>query len=250
MAEMLLYGRPEMLDRNRHAKLRYKPPTDFSFARGVPLVPLMAAEFPVACRTYPIVFVQVPNGALVTYAALSVTQDGNGFIDESGRWTAPYIPAFIRRYPFVLAQVAEKPNDFSVAFDAESKCFSETEGDRLLGEDGKPGKMLESHIEFLKQFHAEGRRTQQLLDLLKAEELLMPFNIDIVREVDKTRYSIRDMLVVDEKKLAKLADDKAIDLFRKGLLGAIYAHLISLQNFAAVANRTGKSTAEIPWWAK
>ena len=31
-------------------------------------------------------------------------KDQNLYLDDAGKWTARYIPAFVRRYPFVFAQ--------------------------------------------------------------------------------------------------------------------------------------------------
>jgi len=80
---------------------------------------------------------------------------------------------------------------------------------------------------------------------------LIPYNVDIVRGSDKTQFAVRNALVVDEAKLQNLAAEKAATYLKTGMLGMIYAHLISLQSFLSVANRAGgKDTDSIQWWAK
>ncbi len=109
MAELLFYNRPARLNRIAHAKLRFTPLANFEFARKVTSIPLMAVEFPLACRQYPIIFVQSPEGVVVAQAVLSLAEGVNSFVDDQGRWTATYVPAFIRRYLFVLAEIPGKP---------------------------------------------------------------------------------------------------------------------------------------------
>jgi hypothetical protein len=251
MAELLFYNRPARLNRITHAKLRYTPLADFEFARKVTAVPLMAAEFPLACRQYPIIFTQSPDGTVMAQAVLSLAEGTNSFINEKGQWTAIYIPAFIRRYPFVLAEIPGKPDDFDVAFDEGSGCFHPQKGEHLFDDHGAPTTLLQAQVDFLKNFHAEHQRTRQALETLKTDGLLTPFNVDIVRGGDKAKFAVRNMLVVDEAKLGTLAPEKVGAYIKNGTLAMIYAHLISLQSFLAVANRTGDPAADVsPWWAK
>ena len=251
MAELLLYTRPTRLNRITHAKLRFTPLTNFEFARNVTAVPLMAVEFPIACRQYPIIFTRSPEGVVGAHAVLSLAEGVNSFIDEKGQWTATYIPAFIRRYPFVLAEIPGKPDDFDVAFDEGSGCFHPSKGEPLFDDHGAPTPFLQAQIDFLKNYHTEHQRTRQILESLKADGLLIPFNVDIVRGGDKAQFAVRNTLVVDEAKLSSLAPEKLAAYLKSGVLAMLYAHLISLQSFLAVANRMGAPSADVsPWWAK
>lgn len=251
MAELLFYQRPARLNRVAHSKLRFTPLTNFEFARKVTAVPLMAAEFPVACRQYPIIFVQTQEGEVLAQAVLSLTEGINSFIDDKGQWTATYVPAFIRRYPFVLAEIPGKPDDFDVAFDEGSGCFHPKKGESLFDDHGAPTAFLQAQIDFLKNFHGEHQRTRRVLGALKTDGLLIPYNVDIVRGKDKAQFAVRNALVVDEAKLTALAPEKAGSYLTSGMLAMVYAHLISLQSFLAVANRSGDPTADVsPWWAK
>jgi hypothetical protein len=249
--ELLFYNRPARLNRITHAKLRYTPLTNLEFTRKIIRIPLMAAEFPLACRQFPIVFVQAPDGTVGAVAVLSLTEGINSFVDDKGQWTATYVPAFIRRYPFVLAEIPGKPDDFDVAFDEGSGCFHPKKGEPLFDDHGAPSAFLNAQIEFLRNFHGEHQRTRLALATLKTDGLLTPYNVDIVRGSDKTKFEVRNVLVVDEAKLQNLAAEKAATYLKTGMLGMIYAHLISLQSFLSVANRAvGKDADSIQWWTK
>ena len=251
MAELLFYQKPVRMNTTAHNKLRFTPLSNFEFASKVSAVPLIVAEFPVACRQYPIVFIEGPNKMLSAQAVLSLEQERNSFLDEKGNWTATYVPAFIRRYPFVLAEIAGKPDDFDVAFDEASGCFDKKKGELLFEEQGTPTKFMQEQIDFLRLFHAEYKRTQQFLDVLQKEELLTPYNVDIVRGGDQARFAVRSAMVINESKLQNLASENASLYLKNGFLALMYAQLISLQSFLPLANRAGdQATSKTPWWAK
>jgi hypothetical protein len=251
MPELLFYQKPTRLNTVTHGKLRFTPLSNFEFASKVNSVPLIAAEFPIACRQYPIVIIGGPNGTLSAQAVLSLEQDRNSFLDETGNWTATYVPAFIRRYPFVLADIPGKPDDFDVAYDEASGSFDKKKGDPLFDDGGSPTKFLQEQIDFLRLFHAESKRTQEFLEVLKKEDLLTPYNVDIVRGADHARFAIRSAMVINETKLQNLPSEKASTYLKNGFLALMYAQLISLQSLLALANRAGdQTTSKTPWWAK
>jgi hypothetical protein len=251
MAELGLYQKPVRLNRFAHAALRYTPPANYLFSRTLTGVPVMGVEFPAACRQYPIVFVRAEGGGLSAQAVLSVQAEENAFVDRQGQWTATYIPAFVRRYPFVLAEIPGNPSDFDVAFDEASDCFSPDHGEALFADEkGEPSPLLKSQVEFLRSVQIEHGRTQEFLKELESADLLIPRNVDIVR-ADKQRFGLRNAMVVDETRLSALPPDKVQAYLGAGYLGWIYAHLISLQCFLALANRAGQPLEDlVPWWAK
>lgn len=107
MAEVLFYERPVPLNRTQHKDLRLKGIPSLRFAAGVHSVPLTGVEFPAAARDLPILFAGSSMEEAGPMALLGLRQNENLFIDADGQWAAnTYVPAFVRRYPFVLA---EKP---------------------------------------------------------------------------------------------------------------------------------------------
>jgi hypothetical protein len=250
MAELLMYERPVRLNRFAHAGLLYTPPADYMFCRHLTAVPLMAAEFPAACRHYPIVFVKAGDEVISAQAVLSLRAGENAFVNEQGKWTAPYIPAFVRRYPFVLADIPGKSADFDVAFDEASPCFSPDHGESLFSAEGEPSPLLKSQFDFLRAFQQEHQRLQEFGRALDRAGLLTAQNVDVVR-ADRERFGVRNALVVDESKLTALPPATVQSFLTAGYFGWIYSHLISLQCFLSLANRAGQAPEElVPWWAK
>ena len=78
-----------------------------------------------------------------------------------------------------------------MAYDEASGSFDKKKGDPLFDDGGSPTKFLQEQIDFLRLFHAESKRTQEFLEVLKKEDLLIPYNVDIVRGADHARFAIR-----------------------------------------------------------
>ncbi|MAE66106.1 MAG: hypothetical protein CMJ18_17685 [Phycisphaeraceae bacterium] len=227
----VFYNKVEVLSPETHADLRFDPLPDLGFARGATSVPLLAEEFAAACVRFPIVFARGTSesdgadGEVMAHALLSLGSDGNRFIGDNGQWTAPYMPAYIRRYPFVLANLPE--DRFAVAFDPECGGFGTEKGDRLY-EDGKPSAFLDKEINFLRKVHHGHHRTLEAIRIMQSEELLRPIDINIDRAGN--RSTVRNLMAIDEEKLRQIPADKAGEWVANGLMLTMYAQLISMKN--------------------
>lgn len=220
MAELLFYRAPVLLDRTRHAGLRYTPSADFSFARDVNSVPLLGVEFFEASRSLPVVFADDAQGRKFPLALLSLANNHNTQLSTDGKWAGGYTPAFVRRYPFALT------DDKNVCFDEQAPHFSAEAGETLFA-DGQPGKTMESVIGFLRQFDAEHARTREFCDALQAKSLFKPFALQVVT-ADRSMLRLGGLTVIDETQLQQLDAETVDAWFRKGWIAWIYAHLHSL----------------------
>lgn len=244
MAEVLFYERPVPLNRTEHKDLRLKSVPNAKFAMNTHSVPLTGVEFPLAARDLPIVFAGNDINDAGPIALLGLRQDENLFVDADGQW-APntYIPAFVRRYPFVLA---EKPpgqdgDDMTVFLDERYEGFGTDEGERLFKEDGSDTEMLINAVKFLGDFQQNVARTRWFMQQLSKHDLLIPRNIRLQRgAIDSSTsksINLNGVFVVDEDKLRQLDEKTAHEFAREGVFGWIYAHLMSLTNINRLAQR-------------
>ncbi len=227
MTTLLLYKDIQALNREQHQALKLQQSENCDFAASTHLVPVAGLEFFQAARHYPLVF--IGEGSQATpIALLGLKQGHNGYLDDEQRWQAnTYIPAFIRRYPFVLAQ--DEASNFTVCFDAAFTGWSEEQGKDLFDEQGRNSDYLDEMIQFLQNFTAEMERTRAFVEKLHALELLSPRAIKLSHSSGES-FVLSDFLAVDEEKFLALADEQVLDLHRSGFLGWIYAHLMSLGN--------------------
>ncbi|NII75782.1 hypothetical protein FHW84_004393 [Dyella sp. SG562] len=238
MAEVLFYERPVPLNRTQHKDLRLKGIPSLRFAAGVHSVPLTGVEFPAAARDLPILFAGSSMEEAGPMALLGLRQNENLFVDADGQWAAnTYVPAFVRRYPFVLAEkpAGEEGDDFTVFLDEAYEGFGSDEGERLFQEDGTDSEMLKNAVNFLGEFQQHVGRTQWFMEQIRKHDLLEPRNIRL--EKDGKAINLNGLYVVSEEKLRKLDAKTAQEFLQEGVFGWIYAHLLSLSNIDRVAQR-------------
>lgn len=226
MKSMLIYEQPVGLHRERHRNLRVGPSAQrYAFARGTNSVLLAASELPQASLHYPCVFVTTDDGPAMA-ALLGLRDQENLFVDAAGDWQCDcYVPAFVRRYPFVLAQ-APGASDCTVCIDESYPGLNEIDGERLFDAAGRDSPWLDQAKRFLIQFRQEMEASRGFAQRLTELGLLVERAIDY--PLAGRSASLSGSLVVDEPRLLALPAQEVEALFRPGWLGLIYAHLASL----------------------
>ncbi|MEX0959321.1 MAG: SapC family protein [Burkholderiales bacterium] len=235
MPTLLFYNKPVLLNREAHRNLKLRAVPSFAFAAATNSVPLSGIEFAAAARQMPIVFINDANQQPAPIALLGLRKDENLFIDADGRWDGSYVPAFIRRYPYVLGDKG-LPDEFNVCIDEEFPGFNTEEGDPLFNEDGSESDALKRAMDFLNAYQADAKRTQAFCAELNRLDLLVP-QVITVNLKDGKKSNLDGFSLVDEKRLAQLSDADAGNLLRSGYLGWIYAHLLSTHNVNELARR-------------
>ena len=228
---MLFYKEIVPLDKNNHAALRVAPVTDFGFARDTVVIPLAAIEFAHAAREYPIAFVRDEHGAVSSVAVVGLREGENLFIDDKGLWKGAYLPAYLRRYPFVLGTLTGK-KDPVICIDMAYEGIGKAEGEPLFDSAGNPSSYLQGQMELAADFEAQVRLTGSMIGLLEEYDLLKPVSVKV--ETSSGSLALNGLEVVDEDRLQGLEADQVQKLFEQGFLLALYAHLISQGNFKAL----------------
>jgi hypothetical protein len=227
---VLLYERPEPLDARRHANLGLiNSDNPFSFVAKQHFVPLHVGEFGPASINYPIIFAGEARSPL---AVVGMTAGENLFVAEDGGYRpGVYVPAFIRRYPFVgaLDEVAQK---MVVCIDRASSLWVEGGGDVPLFENGQPTEFTKSCIDFCGQFDADRRQTELFVKMLTELDLFETRQTTFTPRTPEGEAGepqlVAEFFGVSEDRLKALPTEKLLELRDNGGLGQIYAHLISL----------------------
>ena len=226
---VLFYGKPEPLSVEAHGTLGVDPvEKPYGFVAKTNLVPLTVTEFAPAALSYPVIFI---GDARMPVAVMALRGGENLFVSEAGEFRAEaYIPAYVRRYPFVFANDdAQKRLILCVDRDAP---FIREGGATPMFVDGKPSSYVEQAMEFCNNFELERQRTDAFVKLLTELDLLDTREAMFTpRNPDGTAgapQKIAEYFAVSEEKLKALPADKLVELRDNGALGQIYAHLVSL----------------------
>lgn len=221
----ILYKQIAPLEREKHRDLKIDTLAEpLAFARGAHIVPALVEEFAAAAREFPIVF--LPEGESVAPAFMLGLKPGvNGFVDGKGLWTGSYLPAYIRRYPFIFGDVPGR--DPILCIDEGYEGFRTGRGQRLFDDGGAPSRQLVGALEFASNFRAAAERTQAFVEALRRHDLFKTVSLD-VKNPRVGEIKIDDVTIVDEAKLDALPDGALLELARAGWLKAAHAHVVSL----------------------
>ncbi|NWG46594.1 MAG: SapC family protein [Alphaproteobacteria bacterium] len=230
----VLYHRIEALHPSTHGRLAIRKVIGpYSFAAEAHAIPVTAQEFPFLLKTFPIVF--SGGEQPLPLAVLGLRQGENLFVDEDGDWAEGiYIPAYIRRYPFLFA-TDEKAERYTLAIDTSSALVG-TDGENKLFEGEEPTDYLKQILEFCQHFQRQHMQTRMLGELLRTHELLKPREVQITLPSGEVQTLGRHV-GVDQQALDALSDTAFLELRSKGALPWIYFHLASSVNWERLMAR-------------
>lgn len=234
--QLLIYERAVPVSQQRHRDWYIKSGTDYGFAGKVNSVPLVAAEVAVASGTYPVVF--AGEGDVVPVVLLGVRDGENLYVDKDGRWDAKYVPAFVRRYPFVFSST-DDGKTFTLCLDEDfSGVNTEGRGERLFDKDGERTQYLKNVLNFLQVYQAQFQRTQGLCRKLADLDLFEPMQAQVKLKTGQ-QLTLGGFKVINRAKLKALPAETLGELAKADELEVIYAHLGSLRNFGPMVERMG-----------
>jgi hypothetical protein len=240
----MFYESAVPLSSQRHSGLSVKVGADFGFARKVNAVPLTAVEVPRAALDYVVVFAG-QGDAVMPVAILGVEPERNLFLKEDGSWDGNYVPAFVRRYPFVFAGSADGQT-FTLCLDESfSGCNREDRGERLFDADGERTQYLDTVLNFVKDYQLQHQRTSALCKQLVDLGLLEPMHAQFTLP-GGPRRGLTGFMAVNRAKLKALPRETLAELAVGDELELIYLHLQSLQNFNRLLQRIGAEPAAAP----
>jgi len=244
----LFYNAIEPLNATQHGNMKVRAIQTVPQVGQTHAIPVTVDEFTLVQRHYPIVFAVGDNA--VPIALMGLNEGVNVFLDQDGRATDPglYMPAYIRRYPFLLARLRPDSDELSLCFDPTSGAVGEfDEGERLFDGD-QPSEATKAVLQFCEQFEAAGQRTAAFVDDLVKADLLMDGEVAIQPEGYEQPFVYRGFRMVDEEKLRNLRGDELRKMNQTGMLALIHAHLFSLSEMRGVFARQmqqGKAPAQV-----
>ncbi|MBS0283707.1 MAG: SapC family protein [Proteobacteria bacterium] len=224
----LFYNGLEPLSSELHANYRIRPINAAPFLRNQHAIPVTVEEFPLVQRFMPIVFSAGDDA--VPIALMGLNEGLNVFVDADGKVTEEnfYVPAYIRRYPFMLARLRPDAQELSLCFDPTADTLGAfDEGDALF-DGAEPTELTRNILSFNESFEQAGARTAAFIQELREMELLMEGEVSIQHEGYEQPFVYRGFQMVNEEKLMDLRGDQLRKMSKSGMLPLIYAHLFSL----------------------
>lgn len=244
-----MYESVSPINASTHGDVSIKPATNLEFSRGINSIPVVAAEFPSAAQDMAIVFTGDAD-AMVPVALTGVKPNENVYLNEEGKWTGRYVPAFLRRYPFIFAR--SDVDTMTLCLDeAYSGINRDGRGERLFDADGNRTQYLENMLGFVTQYQRQHIVTQAFCKRLASLGLLEAATLSATDADGETRRLV-GFQVINRQKFKAIPDADLLAMFRSDELELCYLHMHSLQNLgiqlsnAQAAAPAPKAEMEVP----
>jgi hypothetical protein len=221
------------LSSQTHASWRFQQREGAKFALNAHAVPLLVEEFIPASRHYPIVFSLGENP--VPLALMGLNEGVNVFVDEKGMFPDNfYVPAYVRRYPFLLAKLRQDTDDLSLCFDPATDLIGEFDEGEALFEGAEPSERVKAILGFCEQVEQGSLMTANFFTDIAEQKLLTDGEFSAQPDGAAQPYVYRGFQIIQEEAIKNLRGDVARKWIQNGLMPLIYAHLFSLARLADV----------------
>jgi hypothetical protein len=233
----LFYNAIEPLNLDQHGGMKVRGISGMPELGRTHAIPLTVDEFTLVQRHFPIVF--SVGGTPVPIALMGLNEGVNVFLDDNGCAldTNMYVPAYLRRYPFLLAKLRPESDELSLCYDPTSGAVGNFDEGEPLFDGDQPSAATKAVLEFCEQFEAAGLRTNAFVEDLVKSDLLMDGEVAIQPEGFDQPFVYRGFRMVDEEKVRNLRGDELRKMNQNGMLPLIYAHLFSLSQMRDVFAR-------------
>ncbi len=234
----LFYNDLMPLNSRDHAGFKTRGIDSADFLKNAHAIPLTVDEFVEAQRDLPIIFSAGTDP--LPLALMGLNEGVNTYVDDQGKINDPvYLPAYVRRYPFMLARLQPEATELSLCFDPTSGAVgAHAEGEALFGDDAQPSDNTKRILEFCDSFEQAGLRTKAFIDELKAHDLLMDGEIAItLNNNPEQAYTYRGFQMINRDKLNEIPGPQLEIWQKNGFLGIVYAHLFSLDQMRKIFSR-------------
>src|SRR5262245_22144522 len=209
------------------------------FVREGGAVPITQSEFVVAGRHYPIVFISGDGKSYNAVVVVGMNSKENLFVAD-GRWAGDmYMPAYARRYPFCMAKVnVNRVEQKDRLICVEQSALDES-GEAMFDKKGQPNEKWQQLERLLGEYESDLERTREMCAILADYGLLEPFTMQATLKPERGGGTMQlgGMHRVAEKNIENLNAAQLKNLVRRGIMGRIYVHLLSLEHFGRLLDR-------------
>jgi hypothetical protein len=226
---------PIPLQNDKHAKLKVVESGDYTRYKDRHLIPIITQDFFTLAAEFPLVFVKNNETDEFVPVAIMGLREGVNLYCQTEQWPALVIPTSFTNSPFGIAKVDPAGEQFAVMIEPDNPLLGEEKGEALFKEDGERTEYFERRVESLVNVAQQTLNTQAICKHLAEMDLFMTQQLQLRHRPDAPSYNIDGIYTVSEEKLNALSDEDYLELRKRGLLGMIYAHLTSLQQFRRVS---------------
>ncbi len=221
-----------------HAQVRIITDRAARYGDGVMQAPVFPFEFRNVQAFYPILFQRDEADGFAPLALFGFRQGENLFLDESG-WRAPYIPAMVRREPFLIGYresggEGETEPARMLSIDMDHPRVNTEHGEPLFQPLGGSTPFLENAADLLETIYQGVEHSKTFVDALRKRDLFESMTLEIELK-DGSRNQLLGFHCLDEEKIQGLSGEALGKLHAGGHLMPMFMVLASMGNLQALA---------------
>lgn len=229
----MFFKNPHPIMPERHASAGLTKNIGFGFAKNTNSVMLNIDDIAEAARSYPIIF--TTDGTPRPLAVLGAGET-NSFVDEAGQWDPMhYIPSYIRRYPFGLANLPDT-EEMALCIDEDAPQYASESADIPFFDKGKPSQLTQDVLQFCGHFQKMNDETLAFGKAMKEADLLCFQNLDITSS-DGKKSSFENLQFIHKDRWHNFAKTHANEWEQKNYLALVFMILGSQANWKYLVKR-------------
>ena len=214
-----------VVSREHHGQKKWRHFNGYGFAAADALIPIVGAELARAAVSMPLAFSE-QAGRYTLVALLSPIPGRNMFVGPDKRWLGPYVPAWLRLYPFrMLPQQDTKELVLCVDEDSGLVVERSAAGEEFFDAEGNWSPALKPVFEALTVVERSRSVTDLAVAALAQAGVIGPWQIKV--RTDQGEKTINGLQHIDEAALCALPDDVFLKLRTTSALPIAYAQLLS-----------------------
>ena len=240
------FGYQDIAPLARNQKVRLLAPGEVpAFAHNLNSIPISYTEFALVAREYPIIFTSAGDTRSFAPVAVLGMAAGENLYNNNGKWTGNvYVPAYVRRFPFCMTKVTlDKVEQQNRLICVEKSHIDERAGEAMFDAKGQPLEKWKEIERLLTEYEVDLERSREMCGILSDYGLLEPFTMQAKFNTGGDPIHLTGMHRVAEGKIEHLNASQLKNLVKKGILARVYAHLLSLDNFAKLLDRKATKKA-------
>lgn len=210
---------------------------------------MYAITFPFEFRSvqahYPILFHRDAEGNSFPVALFGFQEKENLFLDDKG-WDASYVPAMIRRVPFLIGYQGSKEQEDEdkarvLSLDMDHPRVSRQEGVPLFQPLGGRTPYLDDMAALMENIYRGYVHNKTFTQALRKYNLTESVTMDITLKDGSTNQLIGfDM--IDEDRIQRLSGDVLEELSKENLLMPLFMVLASTANIRSLIERKNRAS--------
>lgn len=219
-----------LVNKDEHQDLRIDTRRSAELGDNVQLAMTFPNEFRNIQHSYPILF-HKSGEDFMPVALFGFEKGENLFLTDSG-WNAPYVPAMIRKEPFLIGTQGRGENEEDarvLSLDLDSPRVNKEKGEALFGVFGDMTEYLEEQAAMLETIYLGHKQNELFVKALLDQDLLESVTFDITLK-DGSRNSLLGFYTIAEEKVPELSAETLHLMNRNDMLMPLFMVLASLSN--------------------